>query len=165
MAKFKKEKKSRPGKASVWPLRQPFASTHDFPLLVAQQLARGLRCMKYQAFTADSCLPLQPQAEPGTITGTYPVLSNLSAFLDICYSFYLLSTTIFYLLIPTHPLKLSLDEPSFRKTALKTLHLIPSQTKLYHIHFSVSSLDHELLADRTMTNTGHTVGVEKLLNE
>lgn len=121
--------------------------------------------MKYKAFTADSCLTLHPPAEPGTITGTYPVLSNLSAFLDICYSFYLLSATIFYLLIPTHPLKLSLDEPSFRKTALKTLRLILSQTKLYHIHFSVSSLDYELLADRTMTNTGYTVGVKKLLNE
>lgn len=134
-----------------------------FPFLVAWQLAKGLR-RTYKAVTADSCLPHQPHGELGTIAGMYPVLFNLSACLDICYSFYLFSATIFYLFILTHPLKLSLDEPSFRKTALKTLHLIPSQTKLYHIHFSVSSLDHALL-HRTMTTTWHTVGVNKLLNE
>lgn len=72
---------------------------------------------------------------------------------------------LFNLLIPAHPLKLSLDEPSFRKIALSTPHLTLSQTNLYHIHFSASSLDRKLLDDRTMPNTWHIVDINKLLNE
>lgn len=105
-----------------------------FPFLVAWQLAKGLR-RTYKAVTADSCLPHQPHGELGTIAGMYPVLYNLSACLDICYSFYLFSATIFYLFILTHPLKLSLDEPSFTKTALKTAFNSISNQALPHSLF------------------------------